>query len=519
MRLVTAQQMAAIDRRTIEGLGIDGYTLMKRAGKSVVDELVARSGSLVADRAVVLCGRGNNGGDGFVIARLLREQRADVRCYLVATDPDGVKGAALQAKIDWERDGGETIPLTDSAAVQDAAKTWFDADIIVDALLGTGLSGEVRGVVRTAIEEVGKLRVPVVAVDVPSGIDGDTGSVLGVAIQASLTVTFGLPKVGQAFHPGKRYSGTLVVADIGFPQEAIEAEAGRLFLSGEDDAQRWMPMREPNTYKGAQGTVLVVAGSCGMTGAAALTAEAALRVGAGLAYLAIPESLNDIFETTLREVITKPMPEVGKRRCFAVRALGRLKAEAKNADVIALGPGIGRHHETVDLAFRFIQQTDVPIVVDADALFALAKADAKVFPCTRTAPVILTPHYGELARLLRVETAEIAANPLRFGCEARDRFGATVLLKGDPTVVCGPSGDVWVNTTGNSGMATAGMGDVLTGAIAGLFGQLHDAEVATRLGAYVHGLAGDLARDELGAHGMIAGDVLAKLPAAMRKLG
>ena len=518
MHLVTAQQMAAIDRRTIEGLGIDGYALMKRAGQAVVDELVARSGSLVADRVIVLCGRGNNGGDGFVIARLLREQRADVRCYLVASDPDSVKGAALQAKADWERDGGETVTLTEDAVIRETARTWSDADIIVDAMLGTGLSGEVRGVVRTAIEEVGKLRVPVVAVDIPSGIDGDTGAVLGAAIQASLTVTFGLPKVGQAFHPGKRHAGTLVVADIGFPQEAVDAEAGRLFLTGKDDARRWMPTRAPNTHKGAQGTVLVVAGSRGMTGAAALTAEAALRVGVGLVYLAIPESLNDILETMLREVITKPMPEVGKKRCFAVRALGGLKAEAKNADVVALGPGIGRHHETIDLALRFIQQTDVPIVVDADALFALSKADVSAFPVKRTAPLILTPHYGELARLLSVEVAEIAANPLRFAREARDRFGATVLLKGDPTVVCGPSGDDWVNTTGNSGMATAGMGDVLTGAIAGLYGQLRDAEVATRLGAYVHGLAGDLARDDLGVHGMIAGDVLERLPAAMRKL-
>lgn len=518
MRLVTAQQMAAIDRRTIDDLGIDGYTLMKRAGQAVVDELTSLSEHYPAERVVVLCGRGNNGGDGFVIARLLRARGIEVQCYLVATNPNAVTGAALEAKTDWEREGGVTTPLTDDAAAQNAAMAWSDAHIIIDALLGTGLSGDVRGVVRAAIDAVTNLRVPVVAVDIPSGIDGDTGAVLGAAIHASLTVTFGLPKVGLMFHPGRQHTGTLVVADIGFPKGAVEAEAGRVFLTCEEHAREWMPIPAPDTYKGAQGTALIVAGSRGMTGAAALTAEAVLRVGGGLAYLAVPESLNDIFETMLREVITKPLPEVGKKRCLALRGLGALKAEAKHADVVAIGPGIGRHHETIDLVNRFIAQTDVPLIVDADALFALSKADSALFPFNRNAPVVLTPHYGELARLLHVETAAIVANPLHFARTACERFRATVLLKGAPTVVSGLSGDDWVITTGNPGMATAGMGDVLTGVIAGLYGQLRDAEVATRLGAYVHGLAGDIAQDELGTHGMIAGDVLARLPAAMKML-
>jgi ADP-dependent NAD(P)H-hydrate dehydratase / NAD(P)H-hydrate epimerase len=523
MRLVTSAQMAAIDRRSIEEHGIPGYTLMQRAGQAVVDELVARSGSVAGDLVAVLCGRGNNGGDGFVIARLLRELKADVRCYLIAEKPDAVAGSAKEAMDAWQQAGGETTNLVNEESIRAIAASWSDADYIIDGLLGTGLVGDVRGVVKAVIEAVSMQRVPVIAIDIPSGIDGDTGAVLGAAIQASLTVTFGLPKVGHAFHPGKRYCGTLVVADIGFPSDAVEAEAGRLFLTGSDDARGWVPHRVADAHKGSQGTVFLIAGSVGMTGAAALSSEAALRVGCGLSYLACPESLNDVLEGMVREVVTKPMPEVGKRRCFALRGLGQMLREAENMDVIAIGPGIGRHRETAELVRRFVQQSGHPMVIDADGLFALspesrpANLSAEEFGFDGR-DVVLTPHYGEMSRLIGVDIAQIKANPLAYARAARDTYRATVLLKGDPTVVCGPSGEEWVNTSGNSGMASGGMGDVLTGTIAGLIAQGLGAEKAARLGAYVHGLAGDLARDELGLHGMIAGDVLARLPTAMKKL-
>lgn len=519
MRLVTSAQMAAIDRRSIEEHGIDGYTLMKRAGKAVIDELIARSGSLAADRVVVLCGRGNNGGDGFVIARLLREQKADVECVLIASDPDALRGAAKQARDDWEASGGTTSALTTDDAVRAATRRWRDADYLVDALLGTGLSGEVRGVIRTAIDEIANIRVPVIAVDIPSGISGDTGEVLGAAIPATLTVTFGLPKVGHAFHPGKRYCGTLVVADIGFPREAVEEEAGTLFLTGRDDARSWIPQRAPNAHKGTAGTVLVIAGSTGMTGAAALTSEAAFRAGCGLVYLACPAGLNDILEPMLREVVTRPLPEIGKRRCLATRALGDLRRLTETADAVAIGPGIGRHHETIELVRRFVSECNKPMVIDADALFALAKARYApgVSKLSLRSNIVLTPHAGELARLLGVDTAEIAARPLEFARRGRDELGATVLLKGNPTVICGASGAEWVNTSGNAGMATGGAGDVLTGIIAGLIAQGVEPETGARLGAYLHGMAGDRARDELGIHGMIAGDILRHVPGAMKE--
>ena len=523
MHLVTSEQMARIDRRSIDEHGIPGYTLMQCAGKAVVDEIVARSGSVVADKVIVLCGSGNNGGDGFVVARLLRDLKAEVHCHLVAGDPSKVFGDARKALDDWQESGGETGFLADDEAVREAARGWTDADYVVDGLLGTGLSGEVRGVAKTAIEEVGSLRVPVIAIDIPSGVSGSTGEVLGAAIGASLTVTFGLPKIGHAFYPGKKRCGTLVVADIGFPAEAVEAEAGNIQLTGRDDARGWLPRREPDAHKGTAGRVLVVAGSVGLTGAAALASEAALRAGCGLATLACPASLNDVLEGMLREVMTKPLPEVRPKRCLATRALGELRRLAADADVVAVGPGLGRHHETVELVQRFVRELDRPVVIDADGLFALADAIIKrgerpagLFSQGQYA--VLTPHYGECARLLGVETEEVASRPLDACRETAGRFGTTVLLKGNPTVVCGPAGEAWVNTSGNAGMATGGSGDALTGVVAGLMAQGIPTETAARLGAYVHGAAGDLARDELGLHGMIAGDIQRMIPPAMKHL-
>jgi NAD(P)H-hydrate epimerase len=508
--------MAAIDRRTIDAHGIPGITLMHRAGKAVVDELLARTGSVAGDRIIILCGHGNNGGDGFVIARLLRDNNADVALFLVS-EQTRVAGDARIAMDEWIAAGGEIVSLTDDDSVREAAATWVDADYVVDTLLGTGLTGEVHGVIRTAIEEINRLGVPVIAVDIPSGISGDTGQVCGVAVKAMLTVTFGLPKVGHAFYPGRRHCGTLSVADIGFPEQAV-AEALEneplISMSSKADAVAWLPKREPNAHKGSVGKVFVLAGSVGMTGAAALASEAALRSGAGLVYLGCPERLNDILETKLTEVVTLPLPEMRKRRCLSLRALGDIRRQAAQMQVLAIGPGIGRYRETVELVRRVVAESPAPLVLDADALFALAGAN--LFPLTQ--PVVLTPHYGEFARLLGVGIADVERDPVESCRRAATEWGVTLLLKGAPSVVCGPSGETWVNPTGNAGMATAGAGDVLTGLIAGLIAQGLQPEIAARLGAYAHGMAGDFARDELGTHGMIAGDILRHLPKAMREL-
>ena len=521
MQLVTSQQIAAIDKRTIEQHGIPGITLMHRAGQAVVSELLARVGSVSGERVIVLCGRGNNGGDGFVVARLLREQKAKVEVYLLA-EQEKITGDAKLAMEEWLVAGGTITPLVDDEALLRAAGTWGGADYLIDGLLGTGLRGEAHGVMRTAIEAVDRLRVPLVAIDIPSGISSDTGQVCGVALRATLTVTFGLPKVGHAFYPGKRHCGTLCVADIGFPQEALEAEAGKTFMAGRDDACRWVPRREPDAHKGSVGRVLVVAGSVGMTGAAALSSETALRAGAGLVYLACPESLNDILEVKLTEVITIPLPEVRRKRCLALRAHGEVRRLAEDVNVVAIGPGLGRHRETTELVRRFVGECAKPLVIDADGLFALSPVSSlagKSADGFRFGEgVVLTPHYGECARLLGVDIPDVRKDPVGTCQRAAKEWGLTLLLKGAPTVVCGPSGETWVNPTGNPGMASAGSGDVLTGLIAGFIAQGVEPEIAARLGAYVHGMAGDFARDELGVHGMIAGDILRHVPKTLKEL-
>jgi ADP-dependent NAD(P)H-hydrate dehydratase / NAD(P)H-hydrate epimerase len=516
MQLVTAEQMSAIDRRTIESMPgtASGTVLMERAGLAVVDEIVSRSGSVAGDRIVVLCGRGNNGGDGFVIARLLNELKAQVEVFLFS-ERDRIAGEAKEAMEKWEAGGGITTVVLDEESVPDRTCSWADADLIVDALLGTGLHGEVGGLLRILIDRVNDLSVPIVAVDIPSGISGSSGRVCGTAIRATLTVSFGLPKIGHAFYPGKTHCGTLCVADIGFPSDIVEAEAGSLFMTSQDDARAWMPKREPDAHKGDVGRVFVLAGSVGLTGAAAMTAETACRSGAGLVYLGCPESLNDILETKLTEAMTIPLPEVGKKRCLSLRAHGRVRQLAEGADVVAVGPGIGRHHETIELIRRFVSQyQSAPLVIDADALFALAGAD--VFPLST--PAVLTPHYGEFARLCDVEIEEVEADPLAMCRDRASEWGATILLKGAPTIVCGPSGETWVNPTGSAGMATGGSGDVLTGVIAAMIGQGVEPEVAARLGAHLHGTAGDLAQDTHGMHGMIAGDILMNVPSAIKAL-
>ena len=512
MHLVTSRQMANIDQRTIEEHGIPGIDLMRRAGRAVVNELVDRSGNMIDDTAAILCGSGNNGGDGFVVAKYLDDLGAKPTVWVLA-DPAKIRGDARLALDEWTGSGGEITVLSTDDEVKTAAESWRTMDFLVDAMLGTGLSGEVRGVIHTAIEEIAGLRLPIVAIDIPSGVSGDTGEVLGIAVKASLTVTFGLPKVGQAFYPGKRHCGTLTVRDIGLAPEAVESEAGDISLTGQSDAASWLPERAPEAHKGDAGKALIVAGSVGMTGAAALAGESAMRAGAGLVYLACPESLNDILEAKLTEVITLPVPEVRKPRCLSTRALGEIVRRADGMNALAIGPGLGRHRETMELVRRFAARCEAPLVIDADGLFALDPA-----LCPVACPVVLTPHYGEFARLFRKEIADVAARPLEHCREAAGVTGATILLKGAPTVVCGPSGECWVNPTGNPGMATAGSGDVLTGLITGLIAQGVEPERAARLGAYLHGAAGDDARDELGVYGMLAGDILRHLPTAMRKI-
>ena len=502
--------MAAVDQRTIEEAGIPSAELIERAGAEVIAAIAARWDGLAGLQAVVLCGKGNNGGDGFAVARLLRAGGGSARVFLAADRAD-VQGAAAEHLRRCELEGEAVEVLGEDLAPLDAALG--EADLVIDALLGTGLRGAPRPAMAHVIERVAHCERPVVAVDIPSGVEADTGQVHGAAVQAVLTVTFGLVKVGQLFYPGRSHCGALHLANIGFPESILRAAAAQALLLSAEGLGPLVPCRRGDEHKGSCGTVAVVAGSVGMTGAAALTADAALRCGAGRVHLGVPASLNDILEVKLSEVMTRPLPEVRKRRCLSLRALGEVRAMLTRADVLALGPGLGRYRETEELVRRLVVQTELPLVLDADGLSAFA-GQAEVLK-DRSAPLVLTPHVGEFARLSGLDKRQIVDAPMAVARDFAGEFGATLVLKGAPTVVALSDGRVAVNSTGNPGMATAGSGDVLTGVIAGLIAQGLAAETAACLGVYVHGRAGDRAVERLGEWGMRAGDIADEIALAM----
>ena len=502
--------MGEIDRQTMAA-GTPGVQLMENAGRQVFGVISEEWEDLQDLCVTIVCGRGNNGGDGFVVARLLSQSGAEPRVFLTAEE-ETVRGDAAEHLERLKAAGVAVETLLGQDSLEPLERALEGADLVVDALLGTGLKGPPRPEAARVIECVMQADRPVVAVDLPSGLEADTGQVHGSCVHAVLTVTFGLPKTGHLFFPGRAYCGILRLTDIGLASEAIQRCPSRTLLLTEERMAECIPLRPEDAHKGTCGSVVVVAGSVGMTGAAALTADAALLAGAGRVTLGVPASLNDILEAKLTEVMTWPLPEVGKRRCLALRGLGEIERLLDGADCLALGPGVGRYRETVELVRRLVPRVELPMVLDADGLFALAGAVELL--SERTAPTVLTPHLGEFARLTGLDAVQIAKAPLECARQFAQEYQVTLVLKGAPTVIGLADGRRLVNPTGNPGMATAGSGDVLTGLITGLLAQGLEPEMAACLGVYLHGRAGDLARDKLGEWGMKAGDIGQMLPQA-----
>jgi NAD(P)H-hydrate epimerase len=498
--------MQNIDKRAIEGMGIPGLDLMEAAGRGVAehlrDELL--QGECGDTSIAVVCGRGNNGGDGFVCGRYLSEWGAEVSYFLLG-ETTRLKGDAL---TNYER-------LNDKSAVTEILNendipAFADFDIIVDAIFGTGFKGAIEGVAAAVVRAINGAGKPVVAVDIASGVHADTGEIEGEAIAAELTVTFGCPKYGHYLHPGRGLTGLLKTVDIGFPPQAITGEKINAYVISEDYVNAALPERAPDAHKGSCGKVFILAGSQGMTGAAALAGNAAVRSGAGLVYVGCPESLNDILEIKLTEALTRPLPEVGKKRTLARRALGEVMKYLEDIDALAVGPGISQHFETQELVRRVIARRTIPTVLDADGLNTFAKDNTVLKQ--NSAPLIITPHVGELSRLIGTPLDEIIADRKTWAQQAAQMFNCVCVLKGAPTFVADPGGIACLNPTGNAGMASGGTGDVLTGIIVALLGQGLSPLDAACCGVYLHGMAGDLAADELGQISMAAGDLIDTLP-------
>ena len=512
MKIITAAQMQELDRRTISEAHIPATTLMERAGSGIVSCLEQRWGPLRGKTITVVCGKGNNGGDGFVAARLLHRRHAKVR-VLAMIPASGLNRDAATMYRQFVRGAGKSSVYLYTSKAQ--TQTLFqESDLLVDALLGTGLSSAVTGRYAEIIDSINETRRPVVAVDLPSGLHADTGTILGRAVRAVLTVTFGLPKLGLYQNHGIDLAGEVVIVDIGIPPAYIDAVESRTTLMTQHVVRAYLPERQPSSHKGTFGHAGIIAGSVGKTGAAAMAARAALRVGAGLVTVALPTSVNDVLEAKLLEAMTVPMPET-KARTFARTALDRLVAFMAARTAVAIGPGLSTHPETVELVQALTKRLDRPAVLDADALNALTGRTALLTSC-KIQPII-TPHPGEMARLEADATAQIV-NSDRIGTAsrfARER-GLFVVLKGARTVVARPDGAVAICPTGNPGMATAGTGDVLTGIMVGLLAQGVPSWEAACAATYLHGVAGDLAAARKGQAGMIAGDLIEEIPHALR---
>ena len=502
--VLTPDEAGALDRAT-QDAGIPAQLLMERAGRAVARTAVDLVGGVYGRRAVVVCGKGNNGGDGLVAARHLA--RWGMRVTVVAVETvDALREPAARNLVRLEEVGVRARGWSAAALAHELAR----ADVAIDAIFGTGFRGFPEDEWADAIDGLNEGPAPVVAVDIPSGVNGATGAVEGDAVRADVTVTFGAAKVGAVLLPGAEYAGAVRVVDIGFPDELVRADA---FLVEASDVAGWLPTRPIDTHKRATGVLVVVAGSRGMTGAPVLVAEAAARIGAGLVTVAAPAEIVPTIQTHLTEATFAPLPATGSGS-VAREALAPALELLERADALAIGPGLTTDDETAGFVRDLVRASPVPVVVDADALNAFAGRTADL--ADRKADAVLTPHAGEFARLSGLDARELDADRLGHVRRLAHDAGAVTLLKGSRTIVVDERGAARINPTGGPVLATAGSGDVLTGMIGGLVARGLAPSDAAAAAAFVHGVAGMLA-GRLAGDGTLAGDIARAIPDAIAR--
>jgi NAD(P)H-hydrate epimerase len=510
MKIVSAAEMRSIDRATSERFGVPSLVLMEEAGAAVAKFVLTYHAG--ASRIVVFCGKGNNGGDGFVAARRLHDVGKLVRVILLA-DPAELRGdaAAMFGKLPPE----SVVPVRSSEEFKSERVRLTEADLYLDAILGTGFKPPVSGLYAEAVAVINACRVPVIAVDIPSGADADAMEPQsGTIARADAIVTFTAPRPAHVF--GSLSAGPTVVADIGSPEDAIVSKLELNLITAWDIASSVAP-RPAESNKGSYGHVLVVGGALGKAGSVAMAGMAVLRSGAGLATVATARSVLPTVAGFHPEVMTEALPETDAGT-ISRDAIDRIQELAKNVTVVALGPGISRDPQTAELVRNLVMNLQLPIVLDADGLNAFEGHTDELNGKGRV--LVITPHPGEMARLAGCSIAEVQKNRLRTAREFARDHDLIVVLKGHRTLVVKPSGEAWVNTTGNPGMATGGTGDILTGMTAGLIAQSpKNAFEATLAAVHLHGLAGDVMRERLGEHSLVATDLLLGLPEAFRRTG
>jgi len=504
MRILNAAQMREADRYTIEDIGIPSLVLMENAGRQVVAAIEAAYESRLDGRVAVLCGRGNNGGDGFVVARTLLQRGIETAVFVVGALSD-VRGDARTNLDILGRLGVTVVEVNDEQQWELHFSEISKCSLIVDAIFGTGLRAAVSGMMETVIADINASDIPIVAVDLPSGMSADTPHLIGDCIDASLTVTLGAPKLPLVLPPGEAYAGDVVIADIGIPIEVFEGlDGSHIDLLTPEQLRGLVAPRAADSHKGDFGRVTIVAGSIGKTGAAHLSAMGALRSGAGLVTVATPKCCLPIVASMEPAFMTMPLPddEAGGVIIDAVERVLDI-----DHDVLACGPGLGRTANASEFVQALLDRATVPLVLDADAITVLADDPGRLTGSDER-DIIITPHPGEMARLVGSSIADVQANRIEVAATFATTHRVYVILKGHRTVIATPEGKVYINPTGNPGMATGGTGDVLTGMIAAWLAQLLDAEAACRLAVFLHGAAGDLVESREGQVSMIATDLL-----------
>lgn len=512
MKVVTADEMRSIDRRTIDEYGVSSAVLMERAGLAVAERI---RGLFERRKVIVIAGGGNNGGDGIVAARNLFNWGWNVKVIILPRE----NKLSPDCRVQYRKAKKMKVPMEFRAGISGAD---LHSALIVDAIFGTGINKDVEPPVSDIVSFLNRSEASVLSVDIPSGVSADNGRVMGQAVRADYTVTFGLPKIGHLLHPGAEYTGRLFIEDIGFPEGLLTAESLRVQTVQMSDAGLLVPARPADSHKGDYGHVLVIAGSRGRTGAALMTSKACLRSGAGLVTIGVPETLVDVFQTRVTEEMVIPLPDKGVGSLSFEAAGEIMRFVSEKADVLAIGPGIGVSADNTRIMRELITNSAAPMVIDADGINSI-KGDTGILRRAKS-PVILTPHVGEMARLLKEDGEEAAERTaiemerVALSLSFSKKNGVYLVLKGAPTVVAEPGGKLFINTTGNPGMATAGSGDVLTGVIAAFLGQQLNPLDASVLGSYVHGLAGDIAASAKGMHSMIATDIIENLSGAFAEL-
>jgi len=513
MKVATGAQMKQLDSLTIEECGIPGIVLMENAGLKVVESIEEFFNyDIAGKRIMIFVGKGNNGGDGLVAARHLHNKKARVKIYLSA-DPGLFAGDAAVNMSIISKMHIPVYQLDNEASITRMNVAMKKADLLVDALFGTGFKGVPKGRVGNIIRDINRSEVPVIAVDIPSGLEADTGKVRGQGIKADITVTFGLPKIGLLIEPGATMTGTLKIVDISIPTNIIDRMGLKIEMPTRSWCKQQLPERISTSHKGTFGHVVVIGGSNGMSGAPVLAGKAALKFGAGLVTIAVPRSLQQVVAAQVPEALTKGLPEAGNST-FSQEALSELLSITGKASAVVIGPGLSTEETVKSLFISLMSKMRKPTVVDADGLNILANISTVEVP----RKLVITPHPGEMGRLLGISTAQVQSDRLQAVIQAAKKYKAVTVLKGTRSLTATPEECLYINTTGNPGMATAGTGDVLAGMIGSLLAQGLSADCSAAVATFIHGWAADAALEDSSIMGLTAGDVLGGISKVLQSI-